>query len=124
MNADAHALIAALYPHTGQAHIIGVTGAPGSGKSTLVTALTQSYRRAGLTVAIVAIDPTSPFTGGAILGDRGACVRSAGTAASLCAAWRRRVAWGSCQNDRRCRHVARRGGLPAHHCRDGRRGPG
>ena len=90
---DAHALIAALYPHTGQAHIIGVTGAPGSGKSTLVTALTQSYRRAGLTVAIVAIDPTSPFTGGAILGDRvrmralsgdrGVFVRSMATRGSL-----------------------------------------
>lgn len=67
---DAHALIAALYPHTGRAHIIGVTGAPGSGKSTLVTALAQAYRKAGQTVAIVAIDPTSPFTGGALLGDR------------------------------------------------------
>lgn len=91
--ADARALIAALYPHTGQAHIIGVTGAPGSGKSTLVTALTQSYRRAGLTVAIVAIDPTSPFTGGALLGDRvrmralsgdsGVFVRSMATRGSL-----------------------------------------
>jgi len=67
---DAYSLLAALYPHSGNAHIIGITGAPGSGKSTLVTALTQAYRRAGQTVAIVAIDPTSPFTGGAILGDR------------------------------------------------------
>ncbi len=67
---DAHALLAALYPQTGRAHIIGVTGAPGTGKSTLVTGLVQAYRRAGLTVGIVAIDPTSPFTGGAILGDR------------------------------------------------------
>jgi LAO/AO transport system kinase len=66
----APALLAALYPFTGDAHIIGVTGAPGTGKSTLVTALAQSYRHAGMTVAIVAIDPTSPFTGGALLGDR------------------------------------------------------
>ncbi len=66
----AHTLLGALYPHTGNAHIVGVTGAPGSGKSTLVTALVQHYRQCGQTVAIVAIDPTSPFTGGAILGDR------------------------------------------------------
>ena len=68
--ADAPAMLTALYPHTGNTHIIGVTGAPGTGKSTLVTTLAQSYRRAGLTVAIVAIDPSSPFTGGALLGDR------------------------------------------------------
>jgi len=67
---DAAALLSALYPATGRAHIVGVTGAPGTGKSTLVTALTQAWRRAGLSVAIVAIDPTSPFTGGALLGDR------------------------------------------------------
>ena len=67
---DASTLLTALYPHSGKAHIIGVTGAPGTGKSTLVTALAQSYRAAGLTVGIVAIDPTSPFTGGALLGDR------------------------------------------------------
>ena len=91
--ADAHALLTALYPATGQAHIIGVTGAPGTGKSTLVTGLAQAYRSAGLTVAIVAIDPTSPFTGGAILGDRvrmralsgdaGVFVRSMATRGSL-----------------------------------------
>ncbi len=49
---------------------MGVTGAPGTGKSTLVTALAQAYRAAGMSVGIVAIDPTSPFTGGAVLGDR------------------------------------------------------
>ncbi len=91
--ADAGALLSALYPHTGRAHIIGVTGAPGTGKSTLVTALAQSYRRAGLTVGVVAIDPTSPFTGGALLGDRvrmralagdpGVFVRSMATRGSL-----------------------------------------
>lgn len=68
--ADAQQLLAALYPHGGQAHVIGITGAPGTGKSTLVTTLAQSYRRAGQTVAILAVDPTSPFTGGALLGDR------------------------------------------------------
>lgn len=90
---DAHTILRTLYPHTGQAHIIGITGAPGTGKSTLVTALAQAYRSAGLTVGIVAIDPTSPFTGGAILGDRvrmralsgdpGVFVRSMATRGSL-----------------------------------------
>jgi LAO/AO transport system kinase len=64
------ALIARIYPHTGHAYLIGVTGAPGSGKSTLVDRLTIEIRRAGLTVGIIAVDPSSPFTGGAILGDR------------------------------------------------------
>lgn len=68
--ASAPALLRALYPHTGRAHIIGITGPPGTGKSTLVTALAQQYRKAGFTVGIVAVDPTSPFTGGALLGDR------------------------------------------------------
>lgn len=68
--AGAVELLRGLYKQSGRAHIIGVTGAPGTGKSTLVTSLAQSYRAAGLTVAIVAIDPTSPFTGGALLGDR------------------------------------------------------
>ncbi len=66
----AQPLLAALYPRAGQAHIIGVTGAPGTGKSTLVNALALDLRRRGLTAGIVAIDPTSPFTGGALLGDR------------------------------------------------------
>jgi LAO/AO transport system kinase len=60
----------ALYKKSGRAHIVGVTGPPGSGKSTLVDALTRAYRTDGKTVAVVAVDPTSPFTGGAILGDR------------------------------------------------------
>jgi LAO/AO transport system kinase len=63
-------LIADLYPHTGRAYLVGVTGAPGSGKSTLVDRLTREIRRAGLSVGIIAVDPSSPFTGGAILGDR------------------------------------------------------
>jgi len=59
-----------LYPRTGNAYIIGITGPPGAGKSTLVDQLTASFRAQGKTVGVVAIDPTSPFTGGAILGDR------------------------------------------------------
>jgi len=92
-DADVHALLSALYPHSGNAHIIGMTGAPGTGKSTLVTALAKAYRATGLTVAIVAIDPTSPFTGGALLGDRvrmrslsgdeGVFIRSMATRGSL-----------------------------------------
>jgi LAO/AO transport system kinase len=62
--------LAALYPHTGHAHIVGVTGAPGTGKSTLVNVLAKTIRERDLTVGIVAVDPTSPFTGGALLGDR------------------------------------------------------
>jgi len=59
-----------LYPHTGNAFLLGITGPPGAGKSTLVDQITAEYRRRGKRVGVVAIDPTSPFTGGAILGDR------------------------------------------------------
>jgi LAO/AO transport system kinase len=69
-HADARAILDALYPQTGRAHLIGITGAPGTGKSTLVTALTRSYRESGERVAVLAVDPSSPFTGGALLGDR------------------------------------------------------
>jgi LAO/AO transport system kinase len=68
--ADAHASLARLFPHTGRAHIIGVTGASGTGKSTLVNELAKAYRAAGQPVGVIAVDPTSPFSGGAILGDR------------------------------------------------------
>jgi LAO/AO transport system kinase len=63
-------ILTTLYPHTGKAHRVGVTGPPGVGKSTLVNALATTARQRDLTVGIVAVDPTSPFTGGAILGDR------------------------------------------------------
>jgi LAO/AO transport system kinase len=62
--------LAALFSVSGQAHLIGITGAPGTGKSTLVNRLALALRGSGRTVAIVAVDPTSPFTGGALLGDR------------------------------------------------------
>lgn len=62
--------LAAIYPHTGRAHLIGVTGAPGTGKSSLVNQMALALRAQGRTVGIVAVDPSSPFTGGAILGDR------------------------------------------------------
>ena len=68
--AEAQKALAALYPHTGRAHIVGVTGAPGTGKSTLVNELAKAYRKRDRTVGIIAVDPTSPFSGGALLGDR------------------------------------------------------
>lgn len=61
---------AQLYPHTGRAYLVGITGAPGTGKSTLVNALARALRQRDITVGIVAVDPTSPFSGGAVLGDR------------------------------------------------------
>jgi len=78
-----------LYPRTGKAHIVGITGAPGVGKSTLIDSVTRNLRQKGMTIGILAIDPTSPFTGGALLGDRvrmerhntdpGVFIRSLGT---------------------------------------------
>ncbi len=89
----ARAILRQLYPHTGRAHIVGITGAPGTGKSTLVNAMAREYRRRGMTVGIIAIDPTSPFSGGALLGDRvrmkdlvgdpGVYIRSMATRGSL-----------------------------------------
>jgi LAO/AO transport system kinase len=86
-------LLKEIYPYTGKAYIIGITGSPGAGKSSLVNKLTEHIRRLGLTVGILAVDPTSPFTGGALLGDRirmqdhfldpGVFIRSMGTRGSL-----------------------------------------
>lgn len=86
-------LLARLYPETGKAQVVGVTGPPGSGKSTLTDRLIEHYRKEGKTVGVVAVDPSSPFTGGALLGDRvrmgmrqtdaGVFIRSMATRGSL-----------------------------------------
>lgn len=68
--ADSEELLRLLFPHTGQAYLTGVTGAPGTGKSTLVDRLASFYRKRAEQVGVIAVDPTSPYSGGAILGDR------------------------------------------------------
>src|SRR4051812_38836444 len=67
---EGRATLDELFAHTGKAHLIGVTGAPGTGKSSLVNQLAIHFRKQEKRVAIVAVDPSSPFTGGAVLGDR------------------------------------------------------
>src|SRR5262244_1798874 len=67
---EAESLLKNLFPHTGNAYLTGVTGAPGTGKSTLVDRLAAYHRKRNQQVGVVAVDPTSPYTGGAILGDR------------------------------------------------------
>jgi GTPase len=67
---EAIATLKALFPHTGKGYLVGITGNPGAGKSTVVDALIAHYRAAGERVGVVCVDPTSPFSGGAILGDR------------------------------------------------------
>ncbi|WIV65813.1 methylmalonyl Co-A mutase-associated GTPase MeaB [Natrialbaceae archaeon AArc-T1-2] len=74
------ALVSALYSHTGNADVVGITGSPGAGKSTLVDKLAETYRDRGETVGVIAIDPSSPFTGGAVLGDR---IRMASTVGDM-----------------------------------------
>ncbi len=86
-------IIKEIYRHTGKAYVVGITGPPGVGKSTLVNSLTKVIRQCGLTVGIIAVDPTSPFSGGALLGDRirmqehlmdeGVFIRSMGTRGSM-----------------------------------------
>jgi LAO/AO transport system kinase len=66
----AYEIMGSLFPHTGKAYVIGITGSPGTGKSTLTDRIALALRRRNLTVGIVAVDPSSPFTGGALLGDR------------------------------------------------------
>ena len=73
-------LVSELYAHTGEADVIGITGSPGAGKSTLVDKLAETYRDRGETVGVIAIDPSSPFTGGAVLGDR---IRMASTVGDM-----------------------------------------
>ena len=68
--ASSREILKALYPHTGRAYIIGVSGFPGVGKSTLVDQMIEAYRGVGKSLGVLAVDPTSPFSGGAILGDR------------------------------------------------------
>lgn len=90
---EAAEIMKKIYPHTGKAYVLGITGPPGAGKSTLTDRIARAYRAQGKTVGIVAVDPTSPFTGGAILGDRirmngltldeGVFIRSMGTRGSL-----------------------------------------
>ena len=67
---DSLEILQQLFPRSGRAHVVGVTGSPGAGKSTLVDRLAVAYRQRDATIGIVAVDPSSPFTGGAILGDR------------------------------------------------------
>ena len=90
---EANDIMKELYTHTGHAYVVGITGPPGAGKSTMTDKIARAYRKKGMTVGIVAVDPSSPFTGGTILGDRirmddltldkGVFIRSMGTRGSL-----------------------------------------
>ena len=101
--AEGQAALDVLFPYTGKAHLIGVTGAPGTGKSSLVNQLALHFRRKNKRVAIAAVDPSSPFTGGAVLGDRvrmkdlsgdhSVFIRSMASAVRLADWHRRRPTW-------------------------------
>ncbi|MCG6533608.1 MAG: methylmalonyl Co-A mutase-associated GTPase MeaB, partial [Syntrophales bacterium LBB04] len=67
---EARSTMKHLFPHTGRAHVVGMTGSPGAGKSTLIDGMVEQFRKRDKTVGVLAVDPTSPYTGGAILGDR------------------------------------------------------
>ena len=78
-------LVSALYAHTGDADVIGITGSPGAGTSTLVDKLAETYRDRGETVGVIAIDPSSPFSGGAVLGTASGWRRPSAIWMSSCA---------------------------------------
>ena len=121
----AEAALRALFPRTGRAYVVGLTGAPGAGKSSLTDRLIAHHRAHGRTVGVVAVDPTSPFTGGAILGDRirmqdhaldpGVFIRSLGTRGHL---------GGLSRSTADVVQVIDAMGQGRHPRRDGRRGPG
>src|SRR5579863_1447249 len=90
---EAEKLLRDLFPRTGRAMILGVTGAPGAGKSTLCDQLTRALRAEGKTVGVIAVDPTSPYTGGAILGDRIRMQQHHADPGCLSGRWQRAGGW-------------------------------
>ncbi len=86
-------VMAALAPLTGGAYVVGLTGSPGVGKSTSTSALVTAYRKQGRRVGVLAVDPSSPFSGGALLGDRVRMSEHASDPGSTSARWRPAVTW-------------------------------
>src|SRR6201990_3559871 len=130
---EAEELLRAVFPRTGKAYLTGITGAPGTGKSTLVDRLAAHYRRANEAVGVIAVDPTSPYTGGAILGDRirmqahagdaGMFIRSMATRGFL-GGLRAAIFWRTRTRDGGSCFAARCGGQRSGADRDRRRGAG